>query len=188
MKDDNENWRSRDELDRALDAVLAKCAAAEPRVGLEDRILANLRTVEARAADRKWWNWRMVTALVVVLIVAVALAWRWNMHPPIVKQPAVPTSPASAEALRHESKSGTSGEKAMRPKMRHAVKHAAVAVNAKLDVFPSPLPLSEQEKILAIYVSQYPEHAALLAEARMEALRQQDEERRRMMAAQDSGQ
>ena len=54
MKEDNENWRSRDELDRALDAVLAKCAAAEPRVGLDDRILANLRTVEARAADRKW--------------------------------------------------------------------------------------------------------------------------------------
>ena len=31
--------------------------------------------------------------------------------------------------------------------------------------------MSEQEKILASYVAQYPEHAALIAEARSEALR-----------------
>jgi hypothetical protein len=31
--------------------------------------------------------------------------------------------------------------------------------------------MSEQEKILARYVAQYPEHAALIAEARTEALR-----------------
>jgi hypothetical protein len=63
-----------------------------------------------------------------------------------------------------------------------------VAAKPKLDVFPSPLPLSEQEKILAIYVAQYPQHAALVAEARMDALRQQEEERRRTVSGQDSGQ
>jgi hypothetical protein len=46
-----------------------------------------------------------------------------------------------------------------------------------LDQFPSPQPLSEQEKILANYVAKYPEHAALIAEARMEALRRDEEER-----------
>jgi hypothetical protein len=55
-----------------------------------------------------------------------------------------------------------------------------VATNPKLDVFPSPLPLSEQEKILASYVSEYPKHAALVAEARMDDLRQETEERRRI--------
>jgi hypothetical protein len=41
----------------------------------------------------------------------------------------------------------------------------------KLDQFPSPQPLSEQEKILAAYVAKYPEDALLLAQARAEALR-----------------
>lgn len=188
MTDENENWKSHDELDSALDAALAKYAAAEPRVGLEERILANLRTVETRAGDRVWWSWGIATALAFVLVVAAALAWRWSMHPPIVKQPPVPTSPVSTEAKHHERNPGISPEKAMRRKVRHPMEHGVLAAKPKLDVFPSPLPLSEQEKILAIYVAQYPEHAALVAEARMDALRQQDEERRRMVAGQDSGQ
>jgi hypothetical protein len=32
-----------DEFDRMLDAALAKYAAVEPRTGLEERVLANLR-------------------------------------------------------------------------------------------------------------------------------------------------
>ena len=187
MTEENENWRSHDELDSTLDVGLAKYAAGEPRVGLEERILANLRTVETCAGDRVWWNWRTAIALAFVLIVAAALAWRWSMHPPIVKQPPVPTSPVSTEATQHERNPGTAPEKAMRRKVRHPMEHGVIAAKPKLDVFPSPLPLSEQEKILAIYVAQYPEHAALVAAARMDALRQQDEERRRI-AGQDSGQ
>ena len=47
MADENQNhdWQAaeRDPLDRDLDAALAKYAAVEPRAGLEDRVLANLR-------------------------------------------------------------------------------------------------------------------------------------------------
>jgi hypothetical protein len=57
-----------------------------------------------------------------------------------------------------------------------------VASGPKLDVFPSPLPLSEQEKLLATYVGQYPEHAALVAEARMADLRHEAEERHQIAA------
>ena len=39
------------------------------------------------------------------------------------------------------------------------------AGSPKLDQFPSPQPLSEQEKILTNYVAQYPEHAVLIARA-----------------------
>jgi hypothetical protein len=42
----------------------------------------------------------------------------------------------------------------------------------KLDQFPSPQPLSEQEKILQSYVAENPEQAVLLARSRTEALRQ----------------
>jgi hypothetical protein len=39
--------------------------------------------------------------------------------------------------------------------------------------------LSKQEQILATYVARYPEHAALVAEAMTEALRQDREEEAR---------
>ena len=56
--------------------------------------------------------------------------------------------------------------------------HSAVVIVAspKLDLFPSLQPLSEQEKILANYVTEYPEHAALIAQARMEMLRRDQKE------------
>jgi hypothetical protein len=60
----------------------------------------------------------------------------------------------------------------------------AVGANSpKLDQFPSPQPLSEQEKILASYVNQFPDHAALLAQARMEMLRRDREEELRQAGA-----
>jgi hypothetical protein len=53
----------------------------------------------------------------------------------------------------------------------HRPQSEAVADYPKLDQFPSPRPLSEQEKILESYVTNYPEHAALIARARAEELR-----------------
>jgi hypothetical protein len=58
-----------------------------------------------------------------------------------------------------------------------------------LDHFPSPRPLSEQEKILQDYVARYPGHAALIAQARAEALRQDlAEEMKDASATKDSQQ
>jgi len=47
--------------------------------------------------------------------------------------------------------------------------------------------MSDQEKILAMYINQDPEHAALIAAARMESLRQ-DEAQRLRIAEEDSRQ
>jgi hypothetical protein len=45
-----------------------------------------------------------------------------------------------------------------------------VAAVPKLDQFPSPRPLSEQEQILATYVAQFHDEAVLIARARKEAM------------------
>ena len=175
--------QSHDE-DGMLDAALAKYAAAEPRAGLEERILANLRSAETRATERMWPTWQIATALAVVLVVAAALALRWTRmaQPPSANQPSVPTVPVATEAKHHQGNSATTREKAVRRKTRRPLEHEVVAANPKLDVFPSPLPPSEQEKILAIYVGHYPDRAALLAEARMDDLRREAEERRAIAA------
>ena len=56
--------------------------------------------------------------------------------------------------------------------MRPSPPEVAIARAPKLEQFPSPQPLSEQEKLLQNYVAENPEQAVLLARARTEALRQ----------------
>ncbi len=52
------------------------------------------------------------------------------------------------------------------------VEQGAAAI-PKLDQFPSPQPLSEQERILAGYVENFPERAALVAKMQSEDLRRE---------------
>jgi hypothetical protein len=54
-----------------------------------------------------------------------------------------------------------------------------VAGTPKLDLFPSPHPLSKQEKILASYIAQFRDEAVMVARARTEALRKDREEEMR---------
>ena len=170
-----------DDLDRVLDVALAKYASVEPRAGLEKRIVANLRAADRRPGRRSWWIWGFA-AVAAIVLVAATLTWRsWTAHPPIANHPPNPQQvPISPKFASREGSNVASRKPATRATVRRAYRHDVVATNPKLDVFPSPLPLSEQEKILAAYIENFPEHAALVAEARMDALRQQDEERRRI--------
>jgi hypothetical protein len=59
----------------------------------------------------------------------------------------------------------------------------------KLDQFPSPQPLSEQEKILANYVARFHDEALLVARARSESLqRDREEDMRQAESGGDSSQ
>lgn len=190
MKHDNENRRTSDDLDRTLDAVLARYGSVEPRTGLEERILANLRSADVPTGTHAWWTRRMAAVLAAVLMIAL-LGWRWNKasRPPIViHRPEINEEPIAPRVATRETNPAPQTKWPRRSRIRTRVQPEIVGAGPKLDVFPSPLPLSEQEKILALYVEQYPQHAALVAEARMEALRQQEEERQRVIAGQDSSQ
>jgi hypothetical protein len=193
MTNHEDSRKERDDLDRTLDAALAKYTSAEPRERLEERILANVREASTRDAQRACWNWGFA-ALAAFLLIAAALVWRWNqptqtpvavhpsVHPSTVKQGPV------APDLAHRDGNNAPPRSLPHRTPRHQPEPEVVAANPKLDVFPSPLPLSEQEKILASYVSQYPKHAALVAEARMDDLRQESEERRRIASERDERQ
>lgn len=190
MTNHEDNWKERDDLDRTLDAALAKYASAEPREGLEERVLANLRAAATRSAQSAWWNWRFAL-LAAVLAVAAVVVWQWNKatrlsianHPSTIRQ-----APVGPDLAHHDGNSARPIKSVQWRRPRHRPQPETVAASPKLDVFPSPLPLSEQEKILASYVAGYPEHAALVAEARMDALRQEAEERRRITGELDEKQ
>ena len=182
--------RDRDDLDRTLDAAIGKYASVEPRGGLEERILANLRAASTRSAQPAWWNWGFAV-LAAVLAIAAMLVWRWNqpMQTPLAIHPStLEQAPVASELAHRGGNPAPPTQLLPRRTPRPQPEQKLVAANPKLDVFPSPLPLSEQEEILASYVSQYPKHAALVAEARMDDLRQETEERQRIASQRDERQ
>jgi len=165
-----------DQAERELDAALAMYTAVEPRAGLEERILANLRAQQGAVHRRLWWRWSVAVAA--AAIAALALIWRSGKpsHPVVAARQSITIQ----SPLRQESQVANQDANAVHSR-RHAPIHrttmqpaqfgAGAAANPKLDQFPSPRPLSEQEKILSSYVAEYPEQALLLARARSEALR-----------------
>ena len=179
-----------DQFDRVLDAALAKYAAVEPRAGLEERVLANLHAEQNRAPGRAWQRWGIALAAMAVIVAAATLAFRTRKPPPpvIAKTPSTTASPTKPpRQLANRAETVVPHAHSPRRKVtRHWAQHEGVlAAVPKLDQFPSPRPLSEQERMLASYVANDPQRAALIAEARMEALRKDQEEKLRE-AAQDS--
>jgi hypothetical protein len=106
-----------DEFDRMLDAALAKYAAVEPRTGLEERVLANLRAEQARVPDQAWWRWSAIAAVAAVVVVAVALSLRSDKpsHPDVANHPPTPIEAAKERATGIISIAHRSGTRPARP-------------------------------------------------------------------------
>jgi hypothetical protein len=176
------SWRGseNDPLDRELDAALAEYAAGEPRTGLEHRVLANLKAAKERAAARVWWRWPALAVLATIILVAVSMDWRLRIPVRKITMHPAATTPSREQAPTQVANNSDSGPirsqkaaSAGRLQPRLISRSATVIASAsapKLEQFPSPQPLSEQEAILAGYVTKYPERAALIAQARTEAL------------------
>jgi hypothetical protein len=190
-KQNEMGWREPGDadLDRALDAALAKYAAVEPRAGLEERVLASLRAERTMVADRSWWRWGLAAVATMVVLVVAGLVLRSGKQlQPLVKNPPSVTMPVPQKPENPETRVAKHNGDAV-PQQRHQPRHKTVAHSAqpeavasvvpKLDQFPSPRPLSEQERILASYIAQNPERAGLIAQARMELLRRDQEEKLR---------
>ena len=169
--------RKQDELDRMIESALAKYAAAEPRAGLEGRVLANLQAERTRIPVRPDWHWAMAGAMLAVVVVTLALAWRSakpshgvanNRQDVATQSPNQPATQANRDGGGILPPEPTAIRKHTTPRRHPPI---PIAAQPKLDQFPSPQPLSEQERILAMYIAQYPEHAVLVARARSEELR-----------------
>lgn len=168
---------------RILDAALAKYAAVEPRAGLEDRVIANVRAsirAEKTRLERTRWRWGLAVQAAIV-IVALGLAIRSGRHTePVVKHSApirVPSVPSpeietkTSETQVAEHAPGTTQKPRRSPQINIALsvhtKNVA-KTDPKLDQFPSPHPLTNEEIALVQYVKQFPQEALLIAQAQAE--------------------
>jgi hypothetical protein len=177
--EENKSSRASEAVDLELDMALARYAAVEPRPGVEERILASMRAERARVPDRAWWRWTAVIAVAAAVIVAVALAWRaGKQERPVVAIHRTNTTQESQKQPVYNVPA--TGDRSLEPRPgRKRIQRAVPSVAAgvpKLDQFPSPQPLSEQEKLLASYVAEYPENAVRDARAQAEGLRRDQEE------------
>jgi hypothetical protein len=161
--------------DQWLDRALKRYGEAEPRPGLEGRVLANLRDADKRSGRRAWLP---AVAVAAALLVAAGVTFWGSYHGEAIKEVTANRGPAVIEV--HPSKPNAfagraavpAAHKQRRPARRKAPSRLQEADEPKLDQFPSPRPLSKQEEMLARYVREHPQQARLVAQAQAELLRQ----------------
>lgn len=170
-------------VDQWLEAELGRYGHAAPRSGLEMRVLANLQAERNRAAARRR-SWR-AAGLIVATCAILVVIWLGQADRGR-RSPGVPVATHSDEGKRSPqpiahlpvAKPSTSaGSRTPGPHVTRLPVVLQVDVSAaapKREQFPTPAPLNEQEQLLARYVREFPEKAALVAQAQTE-LRQQDE-------------
>lgn len=161
-----------EQLDRLLDSLLSQYSAAQPRPGLETRVLAQIaENREGKQAGPSRLRWLMVGAGIAASAIAVVIA----MFVFRAEQRHSPT-PSLAENA-HTQQQGQSSSKAVQvpptfpaANRRVAVRHSAsapetrkkngrfqtLAVAQRPAIFPTPVPLSEQERLMFAYVENTP--------------------------------
>jgi type VI protein secretion system component VasF len=166
------------EIDRWLDDALSQYSKAEPRAGLEGRVLARL--AEGRQESSRKLPWWRVLAFTAAAIVAIAFFW--HAHTGLTQLRQNPVAKVSAPATRMEP--GTNGEPSLDesaiqtlrarkplsvvPKEVHRVGRANAIQQAalpKLEQFPSRRNLSQQESLLARHLTEQSNKEALLETA-----------------------
>lgn len=147
-------------VDDLLDSALARYAQAEPRPGLEARLLARLRSEPEPAAFA--WHWLpMAAAAAVILAAALYFAGSRESRPPEVAvepQPAVapqvttppPPEPSGTVVNRAVAKQPSAAGASMR------AAGARASISVRRQEFFQPTPLSEQEAALLRFVRQTP--------------------------------
>jgi hypothetical protein len=175
MQLDNKEWPS----EEWLDAALNKYGDSEPRPGLENRLLAVLRAEQQARAGRSWMAWPAVASLAAALLVVAGVfqTARQGEIPAIRSTPAAPlisrTSSVPTTQLGPSRTRGRRNEKRSLPRPEQ---------------FPSPQPLSEQERLLASYVEKFPREATIVARVQTAAFQEEDRELAKTENSQDPSQ
>lgn len=149
-------------IDKWLDAGLKHYTDAEPRQGLEGRLLATVRAEQQRPSfgPARW----IAIAAVLATAAALFLSRRTPAESHIPSTFSIPDVRSSndlvSEPLRYRH--GVTRKRRRKPKF------PSVTSEPRLDQFPSPQPLSAQEEMLVHYVRERHQEAVMVARARSE--------------------
>jgi hypothetical protein len=161
-------------LDEMLDAMLSAYSSADPRPGLETRILAGVKEQAANSTSR-WrfrWTWAvaaLATAALVMMAIYVSRIQTRPVEPQVAIRPqhqqmAMPDLAEKSLPLPKATASHPSTRR-QRTTARLLRPSANQVIAIRQDVFPSRSPLSEQEKLLLRYLTRTPREE-LIAQSR----------------------
>jgi hypothetical protein len=159
------------ECERLVDATLDRALGpqlVEPRTGMEERILANLPKEVER---RPWWQWMWIPALAVAAVLAVVIGMRITSQetpaPQIVKKAVErPKQDRVAEGDLTPQNPVQTRTVSKRPARHVSPKTLVVAAAAPLprqNVFPTSVPLTDQERLLLAFVNHQRPQAEMVA-------------------------
>ncbi len=174
--------REKDELDTLLDAALVTYADPGPDGGLEQRILARISAenfaVSTPAPLRRWLPWGIALAAASCLLLFIVISAQKRIHPPLRNArsaqlsnapPAVTTQHGPMPIVPHSTI--IHGANRTMPKVQRPpteITHRSAPL-PKLDVFPTPQPLTPEEQALVAFATQVPQQQV---EAVIEAQKQ----------------
>ena len=158
--------RDKDGLDLLIDSALSTYADPGPDSGLEDRVLATLAAVRTAAPPirggwrKRWLPWAVAIPIAAGLLFLWLSPRRDKPLPASEPQQACATTPPaiaphagpSSEVRREVPHRHT----ARMPRPASPVQTAQAAPLPKLDVFPTPQPLTAEERALVLVVTQTP--------------------------------
>jgi len=147
MRDDRQDQF----VDELLEASLKQYRGEGPRPGLEMRILAGIRSRE-RGARRRGLAWAVAACAGV--LAGVILALHFARTPNIQPAPSASMPRPTAKPL---ASSGRADSRLWSPRLVHEPNEKprtpkpGVRATKRPEQFPTPLPLTEQEKLLLAY-------------------------------------
>jgi hypothetical protein len=171
-----------DELEELLQSGLKSYGDAEPLSGLEDRVL---RHVHGRRARRgwTWFGWAGATASACLLLLAVVFGYRadWlvpdgSAHRADASLGAHPPADGKLTDAQESSLNAAAGPELQAGHARAGKSLAAKQIRAsperlpKLEMFPTPHPLSSEERALVEFVNKHPQEVQQLADAEGQSL------------------
>jgi hypothetical protein len=142
------------DVEQWLDSALGQYGKAEPRIGLESRVLASLQAERNRITSRRRWWWAM--GAVAAAVATVAVLWvGQNGRTKNAAGLAETLAPAHHEDIQRSIEPGPSQqavhpakEVTRRRPAHQPSREPAVAAMPKLDQFPSRRKMSEAEMLL----------------------------------------
>lgn len=174
LNPEDRNRRAEVQAEEWLDAGLKELGEVEPRAGFETRILAHIQAQRASGWGRLWPQVAVAVALVVVA--ALVYPHRRGVEVTVSERPGANSNPATPEpspsapiakvnSAVHMRTAGRTTPKALPPVSNHP------DATPRLETFPSPAPLTQQEMMLAAYVREKPQEAQMVARVRADLLK-----------------
>ncbi len=152
-----------DDLDLLIRSAVATYADRGPDDDLAHRILDHVAAEAAPAPARRWLPWAIALPIAAGLVALAVLSGSKPSRPGLGKTDQASNSHAPLRAIAGAAPSTTppsartQRSKAQKRQPRFAAEAARAAHLPKLDVFPTPRPLTPKEKALAIFAAEAPE-------------------------------